>query len=257
MPNFPYNPDLFHASTKSTPIKVGGVPSSFGGLQPDWEITDNGRGLLEGSAKFVFDHANKGNDADIPKMGTPHPADSRLLCWDVQTTYGKARIGYAQAKYIGIANGSMTRPEVSLSGSAAEQSIKFHPLFKEWEAEAANDVQKIKRDENGYFVSFGPKHEKVPALEQFVAPSGTCKVQYYCKSVAQWAPFAYGGLGKQCAKPPFAPDYLDASGSNLSWLLTSCNITEHGTIFKVESDYTLSTLGKPHNQYVYEALSVQ
>jgi hypothetical protein len=245
---------VYKKTKGSTPIKHGSMPSSYKGLQPDWEITDNGRGLLEGSAKFVFEHANRGNDSDIPVMGTPHPADSRLLCWDVQTTYGKARIGFAQAKYIGIANGDMTRPEVSLSGSASEQSIKFHPKFKEWEAEAQNDVQKIKRDENGYFVSFGPKHEKVPAVEQFVAPSGTCKVQFYCRSVGQWAPFAYGGLGKQCSKPAFAPDYLDASKANLSWLLNSCNVTEHGTIFKVELDFILSVLGKPHNQYIYDQL---
>ena len=256
MPTFNYNPSLFDKGTKSGPIKKGGVDGAYAGLQPDWEVTDNGRGLLEGGAKFVFEHELKGLDSDIPVVGTPHPADGRLLCWDVQTTYGKARIGYAQAKYIGIANGSMTRPEVSLSGSASENSVKFHPKFKEWEAEAANDVQKIKRDENGYFVSFGPKHEKVPAIEQFVAPSGTCKVSYYCKSVAQWAPYAYSGLGKQCDKPPFAPDYLNAATANLSWLLTACSITEHGTIFKVELDYTLSTLGKPHNQYMYDKLSV-
>ena len=139
----------------TTPVKYGPMPKSYMGLQPDWEITDNGRGLLEGSAKFVFEHALAGNDSDIPKVGTPHPADGRLLCWDVQTTYGKARIGYAQAKYIGIANGDMTRPEFSVSGSTGEQSIKFHPDFKQWEAEAQNDVQKIKRDENGYFVAFG------------------------------------------------------------------------------------------------------
>lgn len=242
--------------SKGTPLKNGGMPKTLGGLQPDWEITDNGRGLLEGSAKFVFDHANKGNDSDIPKVGTPHPADGRLLCWDVQTVYGKARIGYANAKYIGIANGNMTRPEISLSGSASENSIKFHPDFKQWEAEANNDVQKIKRDENGYFVSFGPKHPKVPALEQFVTPAATCKVQYYCKSVTQWGPLAYHGLGKQCDKPPYAPDYFDASESNLSWLLTGVNVSEHGTIFKVELDLTLSVLEQPHNKYVYKKLEV-
>lgn len=247
------NPSIIRASTR--PITQGGFPKSFKGLQPDWEITDNGRGLLEGSAKFVFEHANKGVDTDIPKVGTPHPCDGRLLCWDVQTTYGKAFVAFAQAKYIGIANGSQTKAEVSLSGSAGENSVKFHPKFKEWEAEAANDIQKIKRDENGYFVSFGPKHPKVPAIEQFVSPTGTCKVQFYCKSVGQWSPYAYSGLGKQCDVPPFAPEFLNVSKFNLSWLLTSCNVSEHGTIFKVELDFTLSQLEKPHNIYMYEKLS--
>jgi hypothetical protein len=254
MSNFPYTPNILQLNTLTRPIEHGGIPKSFSGLQPDWEITDNGRGLLEGSAKFVFEHANRGNDVDIPRVGTPHPADSRLKCWDVSTSYGKSLIGYANAKYIGIANGSMTVPEFTISGNASEQSIKYHPSFDAWEAEAMNDVQKIKRDENGYFVAFGPKHPKVPAIEQFVAPTGTCKVSYYCASAQQWFPYSFGGLGKQCNKPPFAPEYLDASVANLSWLLTGSSISEHGTIFKVELDFTLSNLGKPHNVYMYSQL---
>lgn len=244
--------NILRKGTITNPIEFGHMPSTMEGLQPDWEITDNGRGLLEGSAKFVFSHNNKGVDKDIPVVGTPHPADGRLLCWDVQTSYGKAKIAYANAKYIGIANGTMTRPEFTISGQASEESIRYHPKFKEWEAEAGNDLQKIKYDENtNYFVAFGPKHPKVPALEQFVSPSGTCKVQYYCKSVAGWAPFVFSGLGKQSSRPAYAPDYLDASSANLSWLLTGTNVTEHGTIFKVELDFTLSKLNKPHNEYVY------
>ncbi len=238
----------------SSPIRHGTLPTTLRGLQPDWEITDNGRGLLEGSAKFVFEHANRGNDTDIPKEGTPHPADPRLLCWDVSTSYGKSLIGYATAKYIGIANGNMTVPEFTLSGNASEQSIKFHPKFAKWEAMANNDVQKIKRDDNGYFVSFGPKHPEVPAIEQFVAPTGTCKVMFYCKSTATWSAFMFGGLGKQADTPSFGPEYLNASSRNLSWLLTGVSVSEHGAIFKVELDFTLSVLGKKHNEYMYDSL---
>jgi hypothetical protein len=256
MANFPFNGNIITLGTTKNPIQHGSLPNTYLGMQPDWEITDNGRGLLEGSAKFVFEHANQGKDSDIPKMGTPHPADSRLYCWDVSTSYGKSLIGYATAKYIGIANGNMTLPEFTLSGNASEQSVKFHPRFAEWEAEAANDVQKIKRDDNGYFVSFGPKHPKVPAIEQFVAPTGTCKVSFYCKSTATWSQFMFGGLGKQCDTPSYGPNYLNAGSRNLSWLLTGVSVSEHGTIFKVELDFTLSVLDKKHNEYMYEKLGV-
>ena len=260
MPNsdFPFsgNRNTILLGTTNKPLIHGSLPTTYLGMQPDWEITDNGRGLLEGSAKFVFEHANQGKDSDIPKMGPPHPADSRLYCWDVSTSYGKSLIGYATAKYIGIANGNMTLPEFTLSGNASEQSVKFHPKFAEWEAEAANDVQKIKRDDNGYFVSFGPKHPKVPAIEQFVAPTGTCKVSFYCKATATWSQFMFGGLGKQCDTPSYGPAYLNASARSLSWLLTGVSVSEHGTIFKVELDFTLSVLGKKHNEYMYEKLGV-
>jgi hypothetical protein len=256
--DFPFsgNRNTILLDTIKKPLIHGSLPTSYLGMQPDWEITDNGRGLLEGNAKFVFEHANEGKDNDIPRMGTPHPADSRLFCWDVSTSYGKSLIGYATAKYIGISNGNMTLPEFTLSGNASEQSVKFHPKFSEWETEAANDVQKIKRDDNGYFVSFGPKHPKVPAIEQFVAPTGTCKVSFYCKSTATWSQFMFGGLGKQADTPSFGPNYLNASAMSLSWLLTGVSVSEHGTIFKVELDFTLSVLGKKHNEYMYEKLGV-
>ena len=256
--DFPFsgNRSTISLGTINKPLTHGTLPTTYLGMQPDWEITDNGRGLLEGSAKFVFEHANQGKDTDIPKMGTPHPADGRLFCWDVSTSYGKSLIGYATAKYIGISNGNMTLPEFTLSGNASEQSVKFHPKFAEWEAEAANDVQKIKRDDNGYFVSFGPKHPKVPAIEQFVAPTGTCKVSFYCKTTATWSQFMFGGLGKQCDIPSYGPSYLNASSMSLSWLLTGVSVSEHGTIFKVELDFTLSVLAKKHNEYMYEKLGV-
>lgn len=227
----------------------------FGGLleQPDWSISDNGRGLLEGVAVFKVSH--NGGPTTIPvARNSKHPNDSNLTCWDVSTVYGRNGIATCTAKYIGIKSGMMTDPEWTMSGVASEQSIRFHPKFDSWVAQAGADRQKIRLDEQGYFVSFGPRHPKVPAVEQFVAPSGSCKVSFYTKSREIWMKHSIGGLGKWSAAPSFAPQYLNATAAKLSWLLTSTSVNEYANIFKVDLDWTLSVLGKPHNIDMYEKI---
>lgn len=222
--------------------------------QPDWSVSDNGRGLLEGVAIFKIPHTGLVSSTPIPVARLSiHPNDSRLTCWDVETTFGRNGIATCTAKYVGI-KGNNTDPEWTMSGTASEQSIRFHPKFDEWVALANKEKTKIRLDEQGYFVSFGPKHPKVPAVEQFVAPSGSCKVSFYTKSKEVWMSKSIGGLGKWVNIPSLAPAFLDASKSKLSWLLTSTSVTEYANIFKVDLDFTLSVLGKPHNIYMYEPL---
>ena len=210
--------------------------------------------MLEGVAIFKVNHSGSVATALPVARLDSHPNDSRLTCWDVETVYGRNGIAVCTAKYIGIKGGLTTDPEWTLSGQASEQSIRFHPKFDEWVAEAAGDRMKIRFDEQGYFVSFGPKHPKVPAVEQFVAPSGSCKVSFYTKSKEVWMPKSIGGLGKWTLIPSLAPAFLNASSAKLSWLLTGTSVTEYANIYKVDLDFTLSVLGKPHNIYMYEAL---
>lgn len=231
---------------------------TFGGQlleQPDWTVNDNGRGLLEGTAVFKFSHSGNLSESSLPaaRLDT-HPNDPRLVCWDVDATYGRNSIATCTAKYIGIKNGSMTDPEWSISGSASEQSVMFHPKFNQFVAEAAGDKFKIRTDDAGFFVSFGVKHPKVPAVEKFVSPAGTIKISYYTTETDKWFQYVLKGQGKWCTKPPYVPDYLDASVANLSWLLTGGSVLEYANIFKVDLDFTLSVLQKPHNLHLYDQL---
>lgn len=229
---------------------------SLGNLleQPDWTVNDNGRGLLEGTAVFKFNHnGNMGGSLPVSRLDK-HPNDERLVCWDVDATFGKNEVATCSAKYVGIKNGTMTDPEWSISSSASEQSVMFHPKFNEFVAEAAGDKFKIRTDESGFFVSFGVRHPKVPAVEKFVSPAATLKVSYYTTSTEMWFPFAMKGQGQWINKPPFVPSYLDASVANLSWLLTGSSVMEYANIYKVDLDYTLSVLGKPHNKFLYSEL---
>ena len=255
-------PPTTHRSTKSNgivnnPISYG-FESEYNGLteQPDYSFSNNGRNLIEGVAVFKWRHINRMNDPKPPvARQDAHPNNPYLWCWDVSTVFGKNGIATTTAKYVGIdKGGSITDPEWNLSGSVGEQSVRFHPEFDRWVGQAAGDRMKIRLDEQGYFVSFGPNHPEVPAVEQFVAPAGSCSVNFYTNNPDNFKKYQYSGLGKQYVIPPFCNKWasiLNVAGFNLSWLLVSCNVTEYAKIYKVEMELTLSVLGKPHNKYMY------
>lgn len=252
-----------HKDTRSLGIRNNplsyGFENEIAGLteQPDYSYSNNGRNLIEGVAVFKWRHSNNMAEKRPPvARQDKHPNSPYLWCWDVSTVFGKNGIATSTAKYVGIDNGqSMTDPEWNLSGSVSEQSIRFHPDFDKWVGQAAGDRMKIRLDEQGYFVSFGPNHPEVPAVEQFVAPAGSLSVSFYTNSASNFTKLSYSGLGTQFTIPPYCGKWsnqLSVSQYNLSWLLVSCNVTEYAKIYKVELEFTLSVLGKPHNQYMYK-----
>ncbi|NDB89151.1 MAG: hypothetical protein EB164_09675 [Thaumarchaeota archaeon] len=242
--------------------------------QPDWSIQDNGRGLLEGNAKIFFTHSKNVVPSGLPVRGSSHPYDSRLHCHTSNMTLQKNGIGYCEAQYIGIKEGDTTVPEWTLSANTSDLSIQLHKSFNDWCVEGGlimkpdgnyntsgiksgkNGYKMVEVDENGKFERFGLSHPKVKGVETFSVPQGNCKVSFYCKNKEQWYAFSVGGLAKWCTKPPFVPDFLDASSANLSWLLNGSSVTEYGNIYKVELDFLLSILGEPVNPYVYQKLNI-
>lgn len=241
------------ANLKAYGYKGVGLP------QPEWSVTDNGRGLLEGTGKIYFDQDNKYPEF-APQRGDSHPNDERLRCYQTEVTFNRNKMGYIESKYVGIADGDMTDIEWTLSGSTQDVSIRFHPDFDDWCSDAgwsgfpstSYDNTMLILDNSGHFKAFGPDHPKVPDVEQFSVPAGNCKISYYTKSM-DWVDYAFG-LGKQIGTPPHAPYFLSASDKGLSWLLTATSASQYGTIFKVELDFTLSVLGEPFNKYIYDEL---
>lgn len=246
----------------------------FGGLdglkQPDWHISDNGYGLLEGSLKVFYNHNDKPISTDIVK-GSTHPFDERLKAFDITINYGKNGVAYLDAKYIGIASGNVTEPEWSISGTTSDESIQFHPDFKKFCEEltspayiqgqnytqtAESRTTGVILDDKNNFEKFAPKHPYLPAIEQFVVPAATCEVTFYTNDISI-ATFALAdNLGGTTSKIPYAPEFLTASGDK-NWMLTSTSVSPHGVIYKCSWTFTLSILGKVHNKYIYKDLGSQ
>ncbi len=266
----------YSAETRLLGVVGGQLP------QPDWTMSDNGRLLLEGTAKIWFEAGSSGVAPDnLPKMGDRHPYDARLQAHSSDITISRNGIGYCEAKYIGIKSGSITDPEWTLSGSTSDVSIKFHPNFEKfcndagWSSYVKNPdnskkttTDKIVFNSDGTFKAFGPLHPTVPAIETFTTSSGSLKMTYYCNNFSGWTKYSIGGLNKWTYQPPYVPSFFNVAGigfptpapagtppKGMSWLLTGTSVTPYGNIYKVELDFTLSTLERPFNKYIYSQLS--
>ena len=246
-------------------VKSLGSPSN-GERQTDFEISNDGRGLLESSVKFFFniDTNNPEIPSGIPKRGSPHPVDSRLKCYKVTTSFGKNNIGYCQADYIGLLQ-DPTEGEWELSSSSSDSSMVFHKNFQTLAMEQVGEVaadgsvakptiwkKYIERDENNNFVKFminAP--DNLGGVESFVTPSAVCRVTFYSAKVTTMLRVMLG-LSQTRSVPLAAPQTL-ATNDGTNWMLTNASVSEYGTIYRMQTEWTKSTAGLPHNPKLYEA----
>jgi len=107
-------------------------------LQPGWTIEDDGFGLLTCSATFKVAHGNStgtpGTGAQAlgkaPKRGDAFEQDGRLTCHRSSSVMDANGIQIISADYVGIAQGTMTSPNVSGRFSSNQEPIATHPKFQ-------------------------------------------------------------------------------------------------------------------------------
>lgn len=234
--------------------------------QPDWSINDDGRGVLESTVRFYYENRANRVPTGLPKKGEAHPADGRLKCYKVSYTQGRNEFGYAQAEYIGLETGNQSAGEWEVTSSTSETSIIFHPDF-----EVLAMDEKGTAGENGTggtptkwknYVKFDEKHEfeaftvdapdGLAGIESYLTPQTVCRVTFHT-SIASTVGGVMGGLGKTRATPYGVTAVPNPSGGN--WLLTNASSSEYGNIYRIQTEWTLSTNGKPWNEKIYKEFS--
>lgn len=250
--------------------------------QPEWNVSDNGKGLLSGTLKFFYDYKTGravGGTLSIPKRGDRHPFDERLVCSQVQTNYGTNDIAYCDAQYVGLLS-DPTEGEWQLSCPTDEDPIQTHPDFLLIGEGKFNIItgplqigQLPKFDPNqvlfdpakGGFQRFkdtpATREKDLLGITSFKVPRATMKVTFHTASQPYWF-WAVQYLGYQINYVPLAPDWSNVSALNRSWLLSSSSVSEYGaSIYKVETEFTLSGIGedgrgKPWNKLIYKTFSL-
>lgn len=136
--------------------------------QPEWHVTDDGKGLLTGTLRRYVNGAVAGGDSNwtgvggngsiagggggswpttlhtggntlgyangdsssgiVPKKGEAHPFDRRLVCTDFTVNYQGNEIAYIDANYVGI-EGEVAGIEWELTCPTEETPIEMHPDF--------------------------------------------------------------------------------------------------------------------------------
>jgi hypothetical protein len=254
--------------------KVGGPPS--GTPQPDWEVTDDGKGLLTGTLRFFYNvETGKPNLLPAPARGTKHPFDERLICKDSSSSIGSNNIGYVNASYIGLSQ-DPTIPEWELSCPTEETSIQMHPAFNIPEGTAGsmgviktagvaptfvptyNDNMVVKggptnSDFEKFKVSPDTISKDLVGVETYKVMRPTITITIQTANQALMLD-AIRNTGKQYSQPPFGPPWLATEGR--TWLFTSLSVSEYSGIFKLSTEYMLSGLsadgkGKTWNKLIY------
>lgn len=268
----------FPSSHQSGIQKKGTVPD--GEPQVDWNVTDDGRGVLTGTMRFFYDYRT-GRSADgvsVPARGERHPFDERLVCKDVQTSYGSNDIAYCDANYVGLKQDPSV-PEWSLSCPTEEDPIETHPMFQtpkgkegsfgvieevgdastqyypKWNDQMAETTGKVNKEFKAFKVSKETIEKDLVGVESYKVTRPTMSMTIHTAN-KELLFAAIKNTGKQYLSIPFGPEWADVSKINRSWLFTSLSVTEYAGIYKMDMEFTLSGIGpdnkgKTWNKLIY------
>ena len=263
-------------SVPPTPQPRGGSPAQginyygntgsvgAGLAQPGFNINTDGRGLLEGTAIMIYQvDPTLPRLPNVPQRGSPHPTDSRLKCYKVDSSFSNNGECRVTASYIGLEK-DPTDPQLEITGSTSETSIVFHPYFADIaiksRGRAATGGAKavppkyhsyVETDDQGNFVRFkiGVTPEDLGGVEAYLTPKATVRLTYYTGATGS-VKDAQSGLGRANKKPGNFPNGL-LGDTPANWLLTSCSVSEYGNVFKISEEYMLSESGKAWNKWIY------
>lgn len=140
-------------------------------LQPGWTIEDDGFGLLTCSAVYKVKHGTdtgKPGTGDYavnkaPMRGAAFDLDSRLTCHRSSSSMDANGIQTISADYVGIRDGSSTKPQVSGRFSSNQDPISTHPMFTKQIGGTADAPQNgAEFNQDGSFKRFAD-----PGFDQF------------------------------------------------------------------------------------------
>lgn len=252
-------------------LELGSTPTEM--KQPDFSVSDDGRGLLEASIKSY--HRTTTNSpripSTVPRKGEKHPSISELVCYKSNFTFQRNNIGYCQADYIGLKK-DPTEGDWEISSSSSDHPIIFHENFDKWAVKVKGDASVTPAKPTEYqpwveqsdskppsFKTFKDtsKFDKVhnfQGIESYIVPSIIVRVTFYTAKF-NIVGAIIAGLGRTRASPYQAPESLKVSDGR-NYLLTSASANQYGTIYRVQTEWTLSSGVSPHNKYVYPAFSL-
>lgn len=235
---------------------------------PDFSVSDDGRGLMEASVRS-YHKTNTGSPripSSVPRKGEKHPTITELVCYKTNFTFQRNNIGYCQADYVGLKK-DPTEGDWEMSSSSSDQPIIFHPNFESWavKQKGVPDTTPAKptiwqpwvvTDDSKppQFKTFKDttKFDKIhnfQGIESYIVPSIIVRVTFHTAKF-NIVGTIIAGLGKTRSSPYQAPESLKVSDGR-NWLLTSASANQYGTIFRVQTEWTLSSGKSPHNKYVY------
>lgn len=237
--------------------------------QSGGQVSEDTRGLLESSIAVRYQAGvssganNAAPDPFLFARGANHPYDARLKCHKNSITYGHNGEVMATYEFIGLKQ-DPTIPEVEASGSTASNNVQLHPAFVDFAMStpptASNPQFKFKpyvdtvnnnrKDFERFNCTTAP--EGLRGADSYLAPRCNVHVTFYTANVGTANKFL-SNLGTVSALPqggsgPVGGVPLPTGGN---FILTSCSVSQYGTIYKVSSEWMQSEQGHLWSKYLY------
>lgn len=169
----------------STYLQFGKEPTII--LQPDYQLSHNGYGLMQLTANYAIDIGAAGVSTDKFYRGADFYAGSdgldlalSMYPWTCVKAEEKGRdgnIGYVTAHYAAIKQGIYTETEASITSAAVSEPIETHPNFSTIQVPGIGDGE---TPLGGVWIGNTPPDPNVSATNKFRA---------------QWAPIQGSPVG--------------------------------------------------------------
>lgn len=232
-------------------------------LQPGWTIEDDGFGLLTCSAVYKVKHGTStgtpGTGAEAlakaPKRGDALEQDARLHCHRSTSSMDGNGIQTISADYVGIAAGTITKPQVSGRFSSNQEPISTHPKFAEQiGGTAASPQNGAVFNDDGSFKRFADSgFDQFYGVTSYLCPGFGISGHFYTSDLSTVIAMK-DAIGSTSPTGYFGPVNVlgDLSGLAATWqtpreddqlLLSGVGIEYYGKLIKVTYDVMFSQDG--------------
>lgn len=171
-------------ATASNIRKKGSVTEYYANgvaIQPNYSLTEKNDGTIEGNVTFMTD---MDHFANLPRMKSPHPRESRCEVYNREITYLPLRKVQLVASYFGLIS-NKTEPVLAYTPNTDKEPIETHPLFEDFAGTKASPKNGAKFDDDtGEFLGFFDQSIKdLFGVGHYLVPSTMVSLTYWQSSV--------------------------------------------------------------------------
>ena len=164
--------------------KVGSVREFYAdgvAIQPNYKLTEKNDGTIEGNVTFECDIEFFAN---LPRMKSPHPRESRCEIYNREITYMGLRKVSLVASYFGLI-ASKTDPILAYAPNTDKEPIETSPLFEEFAGTRSSPKNGARFDnDTGEFLGFFDQSIKdLFGVAHYLVPATMVSLTYWQSSV--------------------------------------------------------------------------
>lgn len=252
MSNPPLYPQGYNYTSGSPRKWENGADGEY---QPDWTVSDDGKGMLTGTMKFFYNCPAGKPVSRAIAAGDSHPKVPALLCNAVNTTIQANDISYVEASFVGLQQ-DPAGVEWSLNTQTEDVPIEQHPDFgksdKNWGTVTKEgydtktgipfwNTENVIVTEDGEFGGFRYSESnyknQLVGVTSYKVPRATVSVSFFTGgSVSEYV----SSLAK-AGSPPAGVEVPIALKGEAEWFVTAVSVSQYSlTILQVNVELTMS-----------------